>query len=94
MPSGLLWYDASKRPINEKITDAARRYVQKFGVTPDTCFVNPADAPIATDAPDRADSNGIRIAVKPKQTIMLNYFWLGVSNPAPQPAADATAVSL
>ena len=45
MKSGLLWYDASTQDMAAKILQAAARYQQKFGVKPDTCFVNPRDVP-------------------------------------------------
>ena len=71
MKSGLLWYDASAQDMTAKILQAAARYQQKFGVKPDTCFVNPKDAPHA------ASVQGIHI--KSKTTIMPNHIWLGVS---------------
>ncbi len=71
MKSGLLWYDASAQDMTTKILQAAARYQQKFGVKPDTCFVNPRDVP-----PD-VQVQGIQI--KSKTTIMPNHIWLGVS---------------
>jgi hypothetical protein len=71
MKSGLLWYDASKVDITAKIQQAAQRYQQKFGVKPDTCFVNPKDL--------AGEVNVQNIAVKPKATILPNHIWLGVS---------------
>jgi hypothetical protein len=71
MKSGLLWYDASKNDITAKIAQAASRYQQKFGVKPDTCFVNPHDAPQVVQV------QGIQI--KSKSSIMPNHIWLGVS---------------
>ena len=71
MKSGLLWYDNSTQDMTAKILQAAARYQQKFGVKPDTCFVNPKDAP------HTASVQGIHI--KSKHTIMPNHIWLGVS---------------
>jgi len=71
MKSGLLWYDASTKDITAKIMQAALRYQQKFGIQPDTCFVNPNDAPPVVQV------QGIQI--KSKATIMPNHIWLGVS---------------
>ena len=70
MKSGLLWYDASTQDMAAKILQAAARYQQKFGVKPDTCFVNPRDVP------QEGQVQGIQI--KSKTTIMPNYIWLGV----------------
>jgi len=71
MQSGLLWYDNSTLDMTAKILQAAARYQQKFGVKPDTCFVNPKDAPHV------ATVQGIHI--KTKLTAMPNYFWLGIN---------------
>lgn len=74
MKSGLLWFDGSKKPIASKIEDAARRYQEKFGILPDTCFVNPRD--LETEA--RARPN-LKINIASKATIMPNHIWLGIS---------------
>ncbi|MGE5140029.1 MAG: hypothetical protein ACM3JD_11245 [Rudaea sp.] len=72
MKSGLLWYDASASPIDRKIADAVKRYKEKFGVAPNTCFVNDKDfKPDATMPPQ------LRIAAK--HTILPNHVWVGVS---------------
>lgn len=71
MKSGLLWYDASSKDMDAKILQAATRYQQKFGVKPDTCFLNPGDVPKARPVPG--------IQIHPKATIMPNHIWLGVS---------------
>lgn len=74
MKSGLLWYDNSSRSIAAKIQDAARRYREKFGISPDTCFVNPRDFENQLKAkPD------LKIHIAAKTTIMPNHIWLGIS---------------
>ncbi len=72
MKSGLLWYDASASPIDRKIADAVRRYQEKFGVSPNTCFVNDKDFKPETELPH------LRIAAK--QTILPNHVWVGLSD--------------
>lgn len=75
MKSGLLWYDNSKtKSIAAKIEDAARRYQEKFGTTPDTCFVNPSDL----DSQAKTKPN-LKIHIATKATIMPNHIWLGIS---------------
>lgn len=74
MKSGLLWYDNGKKPIWDKIEAAAKRYQEKFGVVPDTCFVNPHDL-----EPEAKPHGGIKMKVTGKSTIMPNHIWLGVS---------------
>lgn len=74
MKSGLLWFDGSKKPIASKIEDAARRYKEKFGILPDTAFVNPRD--LDTEAKQRPN---IKISIAGKATIMPNHIWLGIA---------------
>jgi hypothetical protein len=41
MEFGLLWYDGdAARPLEEKISRAARRYREKYGREPNTCYVH------------------------------------------------------
>jgi hypothetical protein len=73
MKIGLLWYDDDpKRPWVQKVEDAARRYYEKFGVQPDTCYLNPA-----TTAAGEAKHNRVRIVLA--SAVLPNHFWLGVS---------------
>jgi hypothetical protein len=74
MKSGLLWYDNGKKPIWDKIEDAARRYKDKFGTAPDTCYVNPGDLDQASGT-----KPGLKLQVSGKTTVMPNHIWLGVS---------------
>lgn len=95
MRSGLLWYDNSAKSLTEKIQGAAKRYNQKFGVMPDTCFVNPSDVNENTPASMNALSGAAgaveaQIAIGTKATIMPNHLWLGVSNPVAVPLAQET----
>lgn len=72
MRSGMLVFNNSKTPLTQKIQVAARRYQEKFGTAPDTCFVNPADV---------ADVKTVdAINVAPKNTILRNHLWLGIAN--------------
>ena len=84
MRSGLLWYDNSAKPLTEKIQGAAKRYCEKFGVMPDTCFVNPNDLP--QPAPTTHDN----ITIATKITIMPNHVWLGISGSATVPTQQET----
>ncbi len=87
MKSGLLWYDNSPKPLTEKIEGAAKRYREKFGRNPDTCFVNPLHVDAQTPASVPAlsgDAGGVeaQIAIGTKATIMPNHLWLGVQRAA------------
>jgi len=73
MKVGLLWFDDdAKRPFSQKVELASQRYLQKFGVKPDTCYVNPETLPS-----NDSTVNGIRIV--PTQFILPNHYWVGVS---------------
>jgi hypothetical protein len=72
MKSGLLWYDASTDPIERKIAAAAKRYYEKFGMKPDTCFVNDKDL--------RPGVTLAQIKIAPKRTILPNHVWVGIAD--------------
>ena len=83
MQTGLLWYDDDpQQTLEAKIGRAARRYREKFGRTPDICYVHPRvvdgqatnDKAIGLAAPE---SGTVRIV--PAPNILLNHFWLGES---------------
>ncbi len=90
MKSGLLWYDADPRkPIWDKIEEAAQRYHEKFGVPPNTCFVNPAALPQEASPAEPGGKksahgktlthvNSLKVATKP--TILPNHIWLGLES--------------
>ncbi len=45
MITGVLWYDPDRRrPLAEKVAEAARRYREKFGRDPDVVVLNPIEA--------------------------------------------------
>jgi hypothetical protein len=41
LKEGLLWQDLQHKPIAQAVTDAARRYRERFGVEPTECHVSP-----------------------------------------------------
>lgn len=73
MKEGLLWYDDdSGRDLAEKIGQAARRYRQKFGTTPDACYVHPS---ALGDNGKVRQVGGVRVA--PLPSVLRHHFWLG-----------------
>lgn len=78
MLTGLLWFDNDpQRSLNAKIQDAALRYQEKFGVTPNTCYVNRATvAGIEMSVPIR----GLSLRVIPSGRILVHHFWVGVDS--------------
>ena len=77
---GLLWYDGSQTALEDKIGQAARRYREKHGAWPNTCYVHPGalDDHAGTDI--KANGNGATIRVLTAPNILLHHLWLGVSN--------------
>jgi len=73
MKMGLLWFDDDpKRSLAEKISEAAARYREKFGVEPDTCYVNPLSLP-------EGEVGRTRVRVIPAATILPHHLWVGVA---------------
>jgi hypothetical protein len=72
MREGLLWYDDNpKLPLAAKIREAVRRYRDKFGRSPDLCFVHPDTLADSAELPNF-------ITVATRATIGPNNFWVGV----------------
>jgi hypothetical protein len=77
MNVGLLWYDDDpEQPFAEKLDVAARRYRERFGVHPTTCYVNPGSLPEGNGHL----SNG-QVRVVATSIILPDHFWLGVAGP-------------
>jgi len=75
MKIGLLWFDNDpKRSLEDKISAGAERYVAKFGVRPNACFVNPAVL-----EKEKAQIEGLQVLTA--QNILPHHFWLGVQKP-------------
>lgn len=73
MKTGLLWYDSDpKRTLESKVTDGAQRYHEKFGQSPNACYVNPA-------ALDQSRTRIGSVEVIAARNILPNHFWIGVS---------------
>jgi hypothetical protein len=64
---GLLWFDPDKRRApQEKLDQAAERYAQRLGRTPNLCQVNPAD--LFTHP---------TIRVVPNPAVLRGHLWVG-----------------
>jgi hypothetical protein len=76
MREGLLWFDDDpRRQIEEKVTQAAARYRQKFGVAPDVCYVN-------DQMLNRAEVRVGSLHVLPLSTVRPHHFWVGRASSA------------
>lgn len=73
MRQGLLWYDDDPgRDLEEKVARAARRYREKMGCAPDTCYVHPSAL-----AGDGEGGDVGQIHVAPLQSVLQHHLWLG-----------------
>ncbi len=72
MKTGLLWFDDSPRmPSADKVVKAVRRYREKFGRSPNVCYVHPS-----TVVDVQALSAEVRVVVS--SSVQPNHFWVGV----------------
>ena len=75
MQTGLLWFDSDpNRGLAAKIEDAARRYREKFGQTPDTCYISNT---AMTDAGMQQTLSGLAVRVVPSTNMPRHHFWVG-----------------
>lgn len=73
MKTGLLWFDSDpKRPLEDKVAAAVQRYLEKFGVRPDACHVNPGQLP-----QQETHVEGVRIVAD--DNVLPHHFWVGCS---------------
>lgn len=72
MEIGLLWYDTGD--ITGAVVRAATRYRERFGVVPNTCFVNSA---LLSE-----ERNVGVVTVKPLKGILKDHYWIGVERKA------------
>ena len=82
METGLLWYDGDpKRPLADKVGQAAERYRQKYGRWPNTCYVHPQvvgdQAAGGLRLACQARSPEATILVLPAPNILVHHFWVG-----------------
>ena len=85
METGLLWYDGDpKRPLEDKVGQAAERYRQKYGRWPNTCYVHPqvvsdqGTGGLRLACPVKSAKSSIRIL--PAPNILVHHFWVGETN--------------
>lgn len=72
MEVGLLWFDDNpKISVAAKVEKAARRYQERFGKAPDTCFVHPHTLASATTLPKD-------VKLIESGRIRPNSFWIGL----------------
>lgn len=86
MQIGLLWFDNDpKRGVEAKALDAARRYREKFGIMPDTCYVNNVMLGGREMIVPLPSSDKAMLRLRPAANIRPHHFWVGVENAAVEP---------
>lgn len=83
MEIGMLWFDNDpKADLAEKIQKAAAYYQQKYGQTPDLCFLHPTMLPKNGAEAVPLRSPLARVEIRPSKRVLPNYFWIGVNRQA------------
>ncbi len=73
MNIGMLWFDNdNKVDLTTKIRRACEYYQQKYGSSPNLCFVHPSM--LATPTPATPG-----VEVRTTRTVLPNHFWLGIN---------------
>lgn len=86
MNIGMLWFDNDpKAEINTKIERAASYYRNKYGKSPNLCFVHPTmvhsqDAGFPNDQQPVQAVKPSAIEVRTSRSVLPNHFWLGIHN--------------
>ena len=76
METGMLWFDNDKKStLEKKVARAAAYYKNKYGQMPNLCFVHPNLLP-----PERQEVKAGRVEVRGSETMLPNYFWIGVNH--------------
>jgi hypothetical protein len=76
MITGLLWYDPDRRrPLADKVAEAARRYREKFGRDPEVVVVNPAEV-----------EGGLSLRVLGRSFVRPGHFIIGILGREANPA--------
>ena len=69
MKIGMLWFDNSTQPLEEKVNRAAEYYRNKHGRMANTCYINKADG-----QPGKVAG----VELRTSDQVMRGHFWMGV----------------
>ena len=73
MNIGMLWFDNDpKSDLTVKVERAATYYRDKYGKTPNLCFVHPS---MINGEPVKPKE----IEIRANQSVLPNHFWIGIS---------------
>jgi hypothetical protein len=72
MKTGMLWFDNSAKPLDERVRNAAAYYQRKYGAKPDRAF-----GPVGT-----AETVVDGIEVRADKSMLPSHLWIGVEDQA------------
>ena len=73
MNIGMLWFDNDPTTdLGSKVKQAAAYYNQKYGKSPNLCFVHPC---MLSEEETRSGD----IAIKTNGSVLPNHFWIGIN---------------
>ncbi len=79
MEYGMMWFDNDpKKPLDEKVNQAAEYYRHKYGRNPDMCMVNPASLVGAENTTEPLKAG--RVFIRALQVVMPGHLWIGVED--------------
>ena len=81
MDIGMLWFDNDKKSDYEaKIERAATYYRDKYGKTPNLCFVHPCMIPNnVSKNTEKTSVQSQGVEVRTSKTMLPNHFWIGIN---------------
>ena len=88
MEIGMLWFDNDKKSDTEaKIERAATYYRNKYGKTPNLCFVHPCMIPndrnqMADKIEQKVETSSLKsqgVEIRTSKTMLPNHFWIGIN---------------
>ena len=87
MKEGLLWYEENHKSLTlpQQVARAAERYWRKFGVRPDSCYVNSDDlaAHQGCDGRTPEEQRFGCVRVVPAHNVLKHHFWIGIEEREP-----------
>jgi hypothetical protein len=81
MKIGMLWFDNSKRSIEEKLDEMANYYHKKYGRRPTLIWVNPKtkiDLPLCNIPEDWEEVLYKDIKIRKSVSILSGHYWIGM----------------
>ena len=76
MQTGMLWFDDSKIPLQNKIEKAIAYYFKKYERLPDLCLVHPNML--------KDENLEVAITVRPYRPVLPGHIWIGIDEPTPK----------